>query len=56
MESYLLDFTGDLYGKYITVAFYDFLRPEQKFDSIDALKTQIAEDIAKGRKGLKPSP
>lgn len=43
-ECHLLDFTGDLYGKEITVAFYDFLRPEQKFDSLEALKAQIAAD------------
>lgn len=47
VESYLLDFDGDLYGKAITVAFYAFLRPEQKFDSLEELKTQIAADIAK---------
>lgn len=43
-ECHLLDFTGDLYGKEITVAFYDFLRPEQKFDSLEDLKAQIAAD------------
>ena len=47
VEAHLLDFDGDLYGKEITVAFYDFLRPEQKFADLDALKTQIAADIAK---------
>ena len=47
VESYLLDFDGDLYGKEITVAFFGFIRPEQKFDSLDALKAQIAADIAK---------
>jgi len=47
VEAHLLDFDGDLYGKNITLAFYNFLRPEQKFDSLDALKAQIAEDIAK---------
>lgn len=49
VESYLLDFDGELYGKYVTIAFYDFLRPEQKFDSIDALKRQIANDITQVR-------
>lgn len=51
-ECHLLDFAGDLYGKEITVAFYDFLRPEQKFDSLDALKAQIANDAAQVRKML----
>jgi len=47
VEAHLLDFEGDLYGKKITVIFYDFLRPEQKFANLDALKAQIAADIAK---------
>ena len=51
-ESHLLDFAGDLYGKEITVAFCDFLRPEQKFDSLEQLKAQIAVDIAKASKML----
>ena len=46
VEAHLLDFEGDLYGKEITVIFYDFLRPEQKFESLEALKAQIAADIA----------
>ena len=51
-ECHLLDFDGDLYGKIITVAFYAFLRPEQKFDSLEELKAQIAADIANVRKGF----
>ena len=49
-EVHLLDFEGDLYGKEITVAFYAFLRPEQKFDSLKELKAQIAQDSAQVRK------
>lgn len=52
-ECHLLDFAGNLYGKEITVAFYDFLRPEQKFDSLEELKSQIAADTARVRKTLK---
>lgn len=48
-EAHILDFEGDLYGKEITVAFCQFLRPEQKFANLDALKAQIAEDIAQAR-------
>ena len=48
-EAHLLDFQGDLYGKKITVAFHAFLRPEQKFNSLAELKTQIAEDITRIR-------
>ena len=44
MESWLLDFEGDLYGKTITVALLQFLREEQKFDSLEELKGQILKD------------
>ena len=53
VEAHLLDFAGDLYGKGITVIFYEFLRPEQKFADLDALKTQIAADVAQVRAVLK---
>ena len=45
-ESWILDFDGDLYGKEITIEFHKFLRPEQKFDSLEDLKAQIALDAA----------
>ncbi|MBQ8580387.1 MAG: bifunctional riboflavin kinase/FAD synthetase [Oscillospiraceae bacterium] len=45
-ESWISDFDGDLYGKEITLEFYKFLRPERKFDSLDALKAQIQLDAA----------
>lgn len=44
LEVHLFDFDGDLYGREMTVAFHHFLRPERKFDGLDALKTQIAAD------------
>ncbi len=44
LEAHLLDFSGDLYGKLLRVAFVDFIRPERKFDGIEALKSQIAAD------------
>lgn len=43
-EIHLFDFSGDIYGKTISVALDSFLRDEQTFSSIDALKKQIAED------------
>ena len=48
-ESWILDFDGDLYGKRITLLFHKYLRPEQKFDSLEELKTQIHQDAAKAR-------
>ena len=46
VESHLLDFAGDLYGKCITVSFYDFIRPEQKFSDLAQLQAQIEKDKA----------
>lgn len=43
-ETYLLDFSGDLYGRMVTVSFLHFIRPEMKFDSVEALREQIAKD------------
>lgn len=48
-EVHLLDFQGDLYGQEMEVAFIEKLRDEQKFPSLDALKEQIARDIAEAR-------
>lgn len=44
VEVHLLDWVGDLYGKTLTVSLEKYLRPEQKFSSLEALKTQIAAD------------
>lgn len=52
VEPHLLSFDGDLYGKTLTLAFYSYLRPEQKFDSLDELKAQIEKDCAESRKVL----
>ena len=49
-ETYLLDYEGDLYGKYVDVCLLKFLRPEKKFDSFEALEEQIHTDIATVRK------
>jgi riboflavin kinase/FMN adenylyltransferase len=52
-EVYLFDFDGrDLYGEPIRVAFVARLRDERRFPSIDALKAQIAEDVARARQVL----
>lgn len=52
-ESWILDFEGDLYGKHITLQFHKFLRPEQKFGSLEELKTQIQADAAEAYKLLR---
>ncbi len=46
VEVHLFDFSADLYGRDIEVFFERFVRPEQKFPSLDALRTQIASDVA----------
>ncbi len=49
VEVHLFDFSGDLYGRDIEVFFERFVRPEQKFPSLDALRAQIACDVASVR-------
>ncbi|MBS0624352.1 MAG: bifunctional riboflavin kinase/FAD synthetase [Verrucomicrobia bacterium] len=49
LEVHLLEHQEDLYGKEIEVSFLDFLRPEQRFPSLQALKEQIQQDILKSR-------
>lgn len=44
-ETYLDGFDGDLYGRTLKVEFIRYLREVKKFDSVDALKTQLEEDI-----------
>ncbi len=45
LETYLLNYQGDLYGKNIRVSFSKMIRPEIKFESIEDLKTQISIDL-----------
>ena len=52
IESFLLDFEGDLYGKKIRVYFEEFLRPEIKFKNAEELAKQIESDIKKAKKGF----
>ena len=49
LETFLFDFTGDLYGAEMSVALIDFLRPEAKFDGLDALIAQMDNDSAQAR-------
>ncbi len=52
IEAHLLDFDADLYGQRLELAFVERLRAEQRFPSLDALKTQIDHDIATARRLL----
>ncbi|MEZ2303429.1 MAG: bifunctional riboflavin kinase/FAD synthetase [Microcoleus sp.] len=52
VEVHLLDWSGDLYGKTLSVSLVEFLRPEQKFPSLEALKTQIQADCDVARSVL----
>ena len=49
LEVFLFDFSGDLYGKTLEVAFRGFIRAEEKFASLDALKAQIKQDETTAR-------
>lgn len=49
LEPTFFDFSGDLYGQEIEVALIDYLRPEAKFESLDALKAQMAADCLAAR-------
>jgi riboflavin kinase/FMN adenylyltransferase len=52
LEVHLFDFAEDLYGQTVETALIAFLRPEMKFDGLDALKAQIADDAAAARTAL----
>ena len=52
LEPYFFDFSGDLYGQEIEVAFHHFLRGEAKFDSLDALVAQMERDCDEARRLL----
>ena len=56
LELHIFDFNEDIYGCDVEVSFRQFLRPEQKFDGLDALKAQIAMDVEAARAvtGTKP--
>ena len=49
LESFIFDFKGDIYGEHLSVALIDYLRPEEVFDSLEALITQMNADCDKAR-------
>jgi riboflavin kinase/FMN adenylyltransferase len=52
LETHLFDFSGDLYGTHLAVELIAYLRREMKFDSVDALRTQMMKDAEAARAAL----
>lgn len=52
LETFIFDFTGDLYGAHVSVGLVEYLRPEEKFESLDALITQMNADCDRAREIL----
>jgi riboflavin kinase/FMN adenylyltransferase len=52
LETFLFNFSGDLYGTNLSVALVDFLRPELSFDGLQALIDQMAIDCDQARRIL----
>lgn len=52
LETFLFDFSGDLYDAHLSVALAEYLRPEAKFDSLDALIKQMEKDCRQAREIL----
>lgn len=52
LEVYVFDFSGDLYGKAIDVAFIGWIRPEQRFDSVEALIARMNDDCVRAGDAL----
>lgn len=50
VETFILDFSQNVYGKEAVVSFHDFVRPEMKFDSLEKLKEQMERDVEFARK------
>lgn len=55
VESFLLDFDGDLVGRPMSVEFWSYLRPELKFDTPEALIDAMADDVRRTRTLVDPS-
>jgi riboflavin kinase / FMN adenylyltransferase len=52
LETFIFDFSGDLYGEHLSIALVEYLRPEAKFDGLDALIRQMDADSLKAREIL----
>ena len=56
LEVFLFDFSGDLYGAVLDVAFIGWIRPELKFDDVDALVRRMDQDASQARHLLARTP
>ena len=52
LETFVFDFSGDLYGEHLSVALIDYLRPEMKFDGLPGLIAQMNADCDRAREIL----
>ena len=52
LELHLFDLDRDIYGEELEVRFLHYLRPEQKFENVEALKAQIARDVEQARESF----
>lgn len=52
LEAHLINFTGDLYGRFASVRLVKFLRPQHRFDDLPSLIRQLGKDVAKTRSVL----
>ena len=56
LEPYFFDFAGDLYGQVLSVELIEYLRPEARFEGLEALKAQMAADCERAKLLLSSSP
>ena len=56
LETYLFDFNEDIYRQDVETALLDYIRPEAKFESLDALKVEIDKDVVKARTWFAANP
>lgn len=54
VEPWILDYQGDLYGRELTLEFYKFLRPERRFESLEALQAEIRRNAEQTREYFHP--
>ena len=52
LETYIFDFSGDIYGAQVSIALVEYLRPELSFDNVETLVEQMASDCEKAKEAL----